>query len=401
MAVNKLAAALAMTLLCGLSTQVTAQSPHVLNNFEDGSTESWRTGSGTISNITTHFNENTETTELTFTINGAGSITDSYNNTGAVFQPSAGGVDLTGLSAIEMDIRYEGDLPTHNLQFFVQATNAYTFVGMSDVTLTAGEPAKTITFNLASLTPPQVAHIKGWGVSIRAFPGGYAGGPLQYYIDEVRSVGTPLTSRVYCDFTPTASDGGFHGIFMNFNGNAIVGNSGQNHTGFERIDYPDTDGVLYYQQQYAEGANGPYGPAWSWQNGFLPGFDGRPTDISNYNFIEVDMMLENESGTPLDVAYFTQSAVPDEFGFISDSAYYTYHTHDSQTLQANAGFQTLVFALDHDALETFNSSHLMRNGIITSATAQGEINHVYVDEIRAVAESTPPQPASGDGFAIY
>ncbi len=400
MVVKQLAVLAALAFTCGLTVPSLAQSPRVLNNFEDGGSEGWALNFGSgLFDVGTVFNNEGEFHELAFSVEGAGgAIRDNFNNTGALFQPGAGGVDLTGLSTIEMEIRYEGDVPTQNLQFYVQANTTSTYVGMNDVTLTAGVP-EVISFDLSVLTPPQIAFVRVWGVNVRALPAEYEGPPLRFFIKEVRSTGTPLTERLYADFVAGGPDDGFHGVFMNFNGAAIVGNTGQDKTGFSRVEFTGTDGVLEYQQQYAEdGSAVPFGPAWSWQNGFNPGFNGRPTDATNYDFIEVDIALENTSGTSLDVAYFTQSTTFDEDGFkLQDFQYYN---HDFATITANTGFQTLVFELDKDNPTMANVSHIMRHGLNFGATVPDEIYTIRVDEIRATTVGVPPS-GSADGFAIY
>ncbi len=397
---KQLAGVFAFTIACGLAAPALAQSPRVLNNFEDGSVEGWGIGFGAgISNIANYFNGGTQNHELRFDITGVGgAIRDGFNNTDAFFQNTAGGVDLTGLSTIEFDIRYEGNVAAQNLQFYVQATPSSTYVGVSDVTLTAGVP-QTISFNLNVLTPAQIAYIRTWGVNVRALPAEQSSEVLTFYVSEVRSTGTPLGSRTYCDFKSDDPNNGFHGIFLNFNGAAIVGNTGQDQTGFSRVDHPGTDGVLQWQQQYAQSGEGiPFGPAWSWQNGFEAGFNGRPTDASNYNYIEVDISLENTSGTPLDVGYFTQTTTYlEDTNIVLNS--FQYHNHDFKTLTANSGFQTLVFEIDK-AEPLANMEHVMRHGLTFGAAAQDDLYTLRVDEIRAVTTIAPPAELS-DGLAVY
>jgi hypothetical protein len=119
--------------------------------------------------------------------------------------------------------------------------------------------------------------------------------------------------------------------------------------------------------------------------------------MSNYEFVEVDIMLENTSGTPLDVAFFTQTTTYDEFNLVVQA--FQYHNHDFKTLTANTGFQTLRFAIDHSDPMVANMSHVMRNGLTFGATVEGETYTLRVDEIRTTT-GVPPTEVS-DGIAVY
>ncbi len=265
-----------------------AQSPHVLNDFES-SEEGWGAWYGNISNI------RAESGKLMWETDGSASaVRDGYNNTDAVFQPGAGGVDLTGLSALEfVNLMYTGDAPTINVEFYLKASVDDTFRGSDalighDVTFTAGIP-QTVTVPLENLVPAEMAWIRIYGVTIRA-----ATYSATWSLDEVRSLGTPLEERYFAQFTPDSPDNGFQSVFANFGLEGIQGNTGENNQdGFSIVADAGVDGALrFVSLGGALSGETPTGGAISICNGFGNlGFSGgaytsQPTDISNYENLE-------------------------------------------------------------------------------------------------------------------
>lgn len=164
---------------CILAGGAYAQSPRVLNTFDSG-TEGWVQNFGTISSIVASGGAlNWESPAGT-----SGAISDNFNNTNAFFQPGAGGVDLTGLSALEFDVAYEGADPTINVQFFVQASANSNYVALGpDQTLTVGETPATIRVPLDGLTAAQKVFVRTWGMNIRSHVS-----DAEFTLTEVRSV---------------------------------------------------------------------------------------------------------------------------------------------------------------------------------------------------------------------
>lgn len=286
-----------------------AQAPHVLNNFEEG-TEGWELGFGTINNI---YNENGK---LFWETDGTGgAIRDNYNNTGAVFQPGAGGVDLTGLPYLEfVNLMYTGEDPTIDVEFYVQASVNSNYKGSAqlighDVTFTAGIP-QSVTVPLASLSEVEIAWVRVWGVNVRAHTS-----LALWSLDEVRSLGPPLQERYIARFTPESPDDGFQSIFANFGLEAIQGNEGiQNQDGFSLVPDAGVDGAIQFVSIGGAMSGGnPAGGAIALCNGAGNfGISGssywsRPTDISNYQYMEWLMKAQGEEGASVDIQLYVQA----------------------------------------------------------------------------------------------
>ncbi len=288
-----------------------AQSPHVLNDFES-SDEGWAVWYGSFSSPWV------ENGKLMWESDGTqGAIRDSYNNTNAVFQPGAGGIDLTGLSALEfVNMVYTGDAPTIKVEFYVKASVNDTFKGSADlighdVTFTAGIP-QTVTVPLENLTPTEIAWIRIYGVTIRT-----ATSTAIWSLDEVRSIGTPLQERYFARFSPESPDGGFQSVFVNFGGNAIQGYDGVvNYDGFSIVPDAGVDGALQFVS--IGGAtnpdNGsPIGGAIAICNGAgnIGSGNGtyysQPTDISNYQYMEWLMKAEGVEGASTAIQLYVQT----------------------------------------------------------------------------------------------
>lgn len=287
-----------------------AQSPHVLNTF-DGTDEGWEQGFGTILNI--NYDENGR---LTWETDGSGgAIRDNFNNLNAIFQPQAGGVDLTGLSAVEfVNVMYTGDDPTINVEFFMQCGVGYTYKGSSalighDVQFVSGVP-QSITVPLSVLLPTEIAWVTSWGINIRAHTA-----QAQWSLEEVRSLGPSLTERYIARFTPQSPDNGFQSVFVNFNGDAIQGNGNvQSQAGLSINPAAGVDGALEFVSLggITSGGNG-IGGALSIGNGAgkfseVPNdYYSRPTDISNYQFIDWMCRATGPEGESIGAALFIQS----------------------------------------------------------------------------------------------
>jgi hypothetical protein len=286
-----------------------AQSPHVLNDFEAGQ-EGWDLGFGTVNNI------HAENGKLFWETDGtSGAIRDSYNNTEAVFQPNAGGVDLTGLSSIEfVNLVYTGEDPTIDVEFYVQASVDSNYKGSAqlighDVTFTAGIP-QSVTVPLSSLLDTEIAWVRVWGVNVRTHTS-----LATWSLDEVRSLGPALQERYIARFTPDSPDNGFQSMIVNWAFEAIQGNDGlQNQDGLSVVPAAGVDGALQFVSigGAQSGGNGA-GGAISLCNGAGNfGTSGSnywtsPTDVSNYKYIEWLMKAQGEAGSSVQIQLFLQS----------------------------------------------------------------------------------------------
>lgn len=292
-----------------LSGSGMAQSPRVLNNFEEG-TEGWELGFGTINNI-----NNLDGKLLWETDGTSGAIRDNYNNTEAFFQPGAGGVDLTGLSALEfVNVVYTGEDPTIDVEFYVQASVDSVYKGSAqlighDVTFTAGVP-QSVTVPLTTLLDTEIAWVRVWGMNIRTHTA-----TASWSLDEVRSIGPALEERYIARFTPESPDNGFQSMIVNWAFEAIQGNDGlQNQDGLSVVAGAGVDGALQFVSLggVLSGEN-PAGGAISLCNGAGnfstsgSNYWTAPTDISNYQFMEWYMKAIGTEGSSVQVQLFSQS----------------------------------------------------------------------------------------------
>src|SRR4030095_6640198 len=115
--------------LCLSAGSLPAQSPRVLYTWKGtGDVQGWFKNFG--DNVVTL--ENATGGELTVTeSDGLGSgfaVSDDFNRI-AEGEPGIGGLDLTGLTSIEIDVGHDGTDPV-DVQFFVQASSAARFGGL-------------------------------------------------------------------------------------------------------------------------------------------------------------------------------------------------------------------------------------------------------------------------------
>ncbi|NUN97548.1 MAG: hypothetical protein HUU16_15400, partial [Candidatus Omnitrophica bacterium] len=340
-------ACLFTAVLCAFLGGASAQSPQLLNNFDSG-TEGWFQNFGTINIVSASGGL------LTWVSPGgtSGAISDSFNNTNALFQPNAGGVDLTGMSSLNFHLGYTGSDPTIDVQFFVQASPSSTYVALGpDQTVSAG--AKNLIFSapLSGLTPEQIAYIRTWGINIRSHSA-----DANFSLGFVSSSGTPLFSRQFATFEPGTPDGEFNSAIVNFDGAGVQGNSGQNNSGLS---------VVGGSLQWLDLGGGP-GGAISIFNGFNTGFNGRPTDLSNYDYIH--WAISGDEGvvktiSPVNLQFFLQttngftySVLGPDQSFTPDGTLYSFYaplgnvgnTDFVQTIGMNvAGHpQDITFSVD-------------------------------------------------------
>lgn len=300
-----------VSLLFSVSSGGWAQSPSVLYTWEGtGDTLNWSKNFGTndvsLSNATSG--------KLTITETGVGSdagkgvaISDSFNTIKeSAASLNAGGIDLTGLEELQLDLGHSG-VGNVDVQFFAQVTPASSFVALSgDVPVAPG--IATYPVPLTGLNADQIAYIRTIGINIRDHD---AEGNLVWTLEEVRSAGTPLKFRDFATHNPGSSDSGLEGAIVNFDNAAIQGNDGgQNQTGLSNnltATPPGNSGSLQWIDLAAQG-----GGAVSYANGTAFGgntFNERPTDMTNYNFVKVRMAatLPGGGGGSLDVQYFLQT----------------------------------------------------------------------------------------------
>jgi hypothetical protein len=365
----KLHGSLSLAVLVSLAfpAAAMAQSPRVLYTWNGtGSAQGWFKNFGT----NTVALANTTVGELTVTETGdAGTgvaLSDDFNVI-AEGAPGGGGLDLTGLGTIEIDMGHSG-AGNVAVQFFVQASVASTYVALGpDQNIAPG--VNTYVLPLAGLTPAQLVYVRTIGVNIRDHLGE---GNLVWTFEEVRSAGTPLGSRAIATHVPGSSDGGLQGAIVNFDNASVLGNDGgQNQTGLQHnlgMDPPGNDGTLRWTD-LATGGGGAitYGNGTVFQGNT---FNERPTDLSNYRFIAVTMSATNTKGNveSVDVQYFLQTG-----------AAFTFQVAGNQMLPADGQLYRLVFPIDGIA----DRAHVMQHGVNLGAHAGGNLI-IDIDTVGAI-----------------
>src|SRR5262249_15223266 len=142
--------------------------------------------------------------------------------------------------------------------------------------------------------------------------------------NEVRSVGTPLTTRVLADHNGGAAD--FDGVICNFDCGAISGgNGGQNNSGMS---------IVGNALQWTDLGGGP-GAAVTWSNGTQEtggGFNARPVDLSNYDTATIRMSATG-----------TEPSVGVQF-YMQTGGAFAYQSQNT-SLPVDGAFHDLVFPL--------------------------------------------------------
>lgn len=354
-----------------LLTRANAQSPSAVYSWNgSGDVRQWFKAFGT--NTVTLANTNAG--ELTVTETGAlGStvaISDDFNRIREAPTGAGGGLDLTGLSSLQIDVGHNG-AGNVNVQFYVQATPGSTFVALGgDVPVTPG--LNTYSLPLTGLTAAQLVYIRTIGLNIRDHA---ALGNLTWTLQEVRSAGTPLTVRDLITHDAGTPEGGLQGALVNFDNAAVAGNNGgQNQTGLTWNSAGS--GSLQWTD-----LGGQSGAALSWGNGqALNGntFNNRETDLSNYTdvLVRISATDPNNGGGTVGFNTFFQK---NNFSFANPEG------GSSRNIPIDGQFHDFTWSLA--GLSDMNAVDL--TGINLFGHAQDLI--INVDLIRF---STVPEPAS-------
>jgi len=283
---------LAMVCVAGLSTSVNAQSPSSLYTWSGtGDVRAWMRSFGagsTSATLGNSFAGELTITETSTASGGSQAFSDDFNRVRETPSAASGGLDLTGLSSLTWIIGHNGAAPV-NVQFYVQATTASTFVALGpDLSITPGINSYQVP--LTGLTADQQVYIRTLGMNIRDHAGL---GNLIWTIQDVASGGTPLTSRDLITHNTGTPEGGLQGAIVNFDNAAVIGNNGgQNQTGLSH----NAAGTGSLQWTDAAGSNGA---AISWGNGTAWNgntFNNRTTDLSNYTHMIVRMSATDALG---------------------------------------------------------------------------------------------------------
>jgi hypothetical protein len=303
----------ALACLCA-GSQAFAQSASVLYTFDNTGNaspniEQWIKGFGAGSTSATLDNNTLGTLTITETSSAAGgsqAFSDGFNRireapvNGPNGNPS-GGLDLTGLDYLEWDLGHNGPpLSTVDVQFYVQATPASTFVAISGE-VSVGPGINTYQVPLTGLTADQLVYVRTLGINIRDHAGL---GNLVWSVNEVRSGGSELKNRMLISHAPGTPEGGLQGAIVNFDNAAVLGNNGgQNQTG---LSHDAATGSLMWTDVGGQG-----GAAMSWGNGTAWNgntFNNRAADLSNYKtmYLRISVTDPNNGGGDLGLNAFFQ-----------------------------------------------------------------------------------------------
>ena len=279
-----LVAFLAAAYVLCILTSARAQSPSAIYTWDNSgnaapSIESWVKNFGT--NTVTL--DNSVLGELRIIETGTPgedvALSDGSNRVRESATAASGGTDVTGLDYLEFDLGHSGAGPI-NVQFYVQASTAFTFVALGpDLAVAPG--VNTYQVPLTALTPNQAVYLRTIGFSARDH---LAEGNVTWTLREVRAGGTPLTTRNLITHDIGTAEGGLQGVIGNFDLAAIQGNDGgQNQTGLSHN--PSGSGSLQWTD-----LGGSNGAALGWGNGTAWNgntFNSRTTDLSNYAYMTV------------------------------------------------------------------------------------------------------------------
>jgi hypothetical protein len=308
-----------------------AQSPSVLYTWNGtGNVQNWFQAFGT--NTVTL--ANTIPGELTVTETGTAGTTvafsDDFNRVRETPVGPSGGLDLTGLSSLQFDVAQSGSAPI-NVQFYTQASTGSNFVALGpDVSVAGGGVVNTYTVPLSGLSASQIVYLRTIGLNVRDHS---ALGNVAWTIQEIRSAGTPLTTRDLTTFDNGTAEGGLQGALVNFDGASVAGNTGQNQTGLSHNSAGS--GSL----QWTDVAGGA-GAAISVGNGTaLNGntFNNRVTDLSNYTIMHVRVSA-TETTTTAGGSIFVQP-------FFQVNNFGSFLSLTGQNLPIDGQFHDLFFAM--------------------------------------------------------
>ena len=327
--------------LCARSP-IVAQSPSVIYTWDQAfgetagpNTELWAFNFGNNTLSLDNSVDGTLGVSETGTAGADWAILDSFNRIKESFNPADyGGLDLTGLSSLELDLGHNGP-NTVNGQVFAHVGPSSTFKVLGPLSVAPGA-VQTYSVPLSGLAGNEIDALRTIGIQIFDHA---ADGNLNWQINEIRSAGTPLITRRVANYPPGGAAGppaaAFEGAIFNFDANNVSGHTAnaQDNSG---LSYNSADGALAWTE-----TGDSAGAAVTWGSGdgtgFYPPteFAARPVDLSNYKFAHIRLRVQSTvPGEDVDVQFYTQGA-----GF-------TYHTAGvDQHIAADAQYHELYFPL--------------------------------------------------------
>jgi hypothetical protein len=252
-------------------------------------------------------------------------INESFNRVKESFNGADyGGLDLTGLDALEIDISHDGPNTIFG-QLIAWTVNDFTVLG--PISVDAGG-LQTESVSISHLSPLDISTVRSLGVQIF---GHEADGNRVWQISELRSAGSPLSERLIADHDDGAND--FDGVLINFNHNNVIGNTAPPPKNRDGLNVNTVDGSL----QWAETPGDGVGLEWGGGDNLLNAedFQARPMDLRQYRLAEVVVRAQSTApGESIGVQFYMQN---EEFMF--------YPAESDQNLVADGTYQTLLFRI--------------------------------------------------------
>jgi len=284
-------------------------------------------------------------------IKGEAWVIQDHFNKRLESSPEIGGLDLTGLDFIEMDVKHTGT-GNVNVQMFIQTTPNYNYLWYGpEPTYTPLGPdwslppnvVTTLKFPVNQLTVAQQAWVSSIGLSVRDHVA--LNENQTWTISEVRSVGAGLTVRNLATHDVGSLDNGLNGAYVNFGNMAVVGNDGgQNQTGLSQ----DTSGTgsLKWTDKGNQGVpTNPSGAAITWGNG--TGFDFGAPHVGSF----FERLVDASNYNRLTLRVKATDVIPGGGGsvglqsFFQTGAYVFQLAGPSQTLAIDGQYHDLIFPL--------------------------------------------------------
>lgn len=393
-----------LVVLSTVAGVASGQSPGVIYTWAGtGNVQQWvatgDTNIATVANVVDGELTITETGDSVFGDPGGTFVIRDDFNRRLESSTATGGLDLTGLEFIEIDLAHNG-VGNVSVQFFTQVTPAftYTWAGSNGVRngsdFSLGPGMHTIQYPIGLLNAAEQAYIRTIGLRVRDHF--TEANHLTWTIKEVRSTGTPLTVRDLATHDPGTSENGYNGVLANFDRAAIVGNDGgANQSGMtvnpngslQWTDKGGTNAILDGNQMIVD----PSGAAVGWGNGtslFYNGtpnsFNERPTDLSNYT--QVTFRMSATDPTNPDGVVGVQ-------GYLQTGSAFTYKVAGEFALPTDGQFHDVVFPLSNFTFE--EKQNTMITGFNLFAHETDLV--INVDRVRLEMVEGVPGDYNGNG----
>lgn len=323
--------AFAFCLAGSLCSSASAQIPDVIYTWDHSigeaglgnNTETWAYNFGGNTLALDNSTDGILTVTETGTAGADWAINESFNRVKESFNGADyGGLDLTGLDALEIDISHDGPNTIFG-QMIGWTANDFTVLGPLSV-----DPGglQTKSVDISHLSPLDISTVRSLGVQIF---GHEADGNRVWQISEIRSTGRPLAERLIADHDDGATD--FDGVLINFDNANVTGSTGTKNR--DGLTINTLDGALQWVETAGEGV----GLEWGGGDNLLDAedFQARPFDLRQYRFAELVVRA--------------QSTVPGEtIGaqfYMQNEGFMYYPAESDQNLVADGTYQTLLFRI--------------------------------------------------------